>query len=127
MLLMDDDAMIEPACLETNYTFLTVLKEEYKDYTFAGAIMQLDKTWSQYERGAQWNEGYINALRHKVDMREPINLLLNEEEQERVDYAGWWYACIPLSVIGRDNLPCPSSSTGMMLSTGCAREKGLSI
>ncbi len=107
VLLMDDDAMIEPACLETNYTFLTVLKEEYKDYTFAGAIMQLDKTWSQYERGAQWNEGYINALRHKVDMREPINLLLNEEEQERVDYAGWWYACIPLSVIGRDNLPLP--------------------
>lgn len=107
VLLMDDDAMIEPASLETNYTFLTVLKEEYKDYTLAGSILQLDKPWLQYEAGAQWNQGSIEALKHKVDLRDVKVLLLNEEEADKVEYAGWWYCCIPLSVIGKDNLPLP--------------------
>lgn len=107
VLLMDDDAMIEPASLETNYTFLTVLKEEYKDYTLAGSILQLNKPYLQYEAGAQWNEGAIEALKHKVDLRDVKVLLLNEDESEKVEYAGWWYCCIPLSVIDRDNLPLP--------------------
>lgn len=107
VLLMDDDAMIEPASLETTYVFLTVLKEEYKDYTLAGSILQLNKPYLQYEAGAQWNQGAIEALKHKIDLREVKNLLFNEEESERVEYAGWWYCCIPLSVIGKDNLPLP--------------------
>lgn len=107
VLLMDDDAMIEPASLETNFTFLTVLKEEYKDYTLAGSILQLNKPYLQYEAGAQWNQGAIEALKHKVDLRDVKVLLLNEDESEKVEYAGWWYCCIPLSVIDKDNLPLP--------------------
>lgn len=107
VLLMDDDAVIEPACLETTYNFLTVLRDEYQDYTMAGAIMQLDKPWRQYEEGAQWNQGAICALKYKKDMRKVKNLLANEDESEKVEYAGWWYACIPLSVIDKNNLPLP--------------------
>lgn len=107
VLLMDDDAMIEPASLETTYTFLTVLKDEYKDYTLAGSILQLNKPYLQYEAGAQWNEGAIEALKHKTDLRDVKILLRNEEETDKVEYAGWWYCCIPLSVIGKDNLPLP--------------------
>ena len=107
VLLMDDDALIEPACIETTYTFLSVLKEEYQDFTMGGSIMQLDKAYQQYEEGAQWNQGAIKALKHKVDMREVLQVLKNEEEVEKVEYAGWWYACIPLSVIQKDNLPLP--------------------
>lgn len=107
VLLMDDDAMIEPGSLETTYTFLSVLKEEYKDYTLAGSIIQLNKPYLQYEEGAQWNEGGIQALKHKVDLRDVKVLLLNEDESEKVEYAGWWYCCIPLSVISKDNLPLP--------------------
>ena len=107
VLLMDDDAMIEPACLETTYTFLTVLKEEYKDYTMGGSIIQLDKSYLQFEEGAQWNVGNIKALKHKVDLRDMMNLLKNEDESEKVEYTGWWYCCIPLSVINKENLPLP--------------------
>ncbi len=107
VLLMDDDAMIEPASLEVTYSFLSVLKEEYQDYTLAGSIIQLNKPYLQYEEGAQWNQGAIEALKHKVDLREVKVLLLNEDESEKVEYAGWWYCCIPLSVISKENLPLP--------------------
>lgn len=107
VLLMDDDAMIEPGALETTYVFLTLLKEEYRDYTMAGSILQLNKPWLQYEEGAQWNTGAIIALKHKVDLREMEILLKNEDESEKVEYAGWWYCCIPMSVIDKDNLPIP--------------------
>ena len=103
----DDDAMIEPASLEVTYSFLSVLKEEYQDYTLAGSIIQLNKPYLQYEEGAQWNQGAIEALKHKVDLREVKVLLLNEDESEKVEYAGWWYCCIPLSVISKENLPLP--------------------
>ena len=35
VLLMDDDAVIQPHSLEVNYVFLSLLKEEYKDYVMA--------------------------------------------------------------------------------------------
>ncbi len=107
VLLMDDDAMIEPSSIETTYIFLSLLKEEFKDYTMAGSIIQLDKPYRQYEEGAQWNKGKIQALKYKVDLRDVKVLLKNEEETEKVEYAGWWYCCIPLSVINKENLPLP--------------------
>lgn len=106
VLLMDDDAVIEPHCLETNYVFLSLLKKEYKDFVVAGAIMREDEPNIQYEAGARWNRGGIEALRHYVDMKKLENLLRNEEE-EPAEYTGWWYTCYPLSIIDKNNLPLP--------------------
>lgn len=106
VLLMDDDAVIEPHCLETNYVFLSLLKKEYKDFVVAGAIMREDEPNIQYEAGARWNRGNIEALRHYVDMRKLSNLLRNEKE-EPAEYTGWWYTCYPLSIIDKNNLPLP--------------------
>ena len=116
VLLMDDDAVIEPHCLETNYVFLSLLKKEYKDFVVAGAIMREDEPNIQYEAGARWNRGNIEALRHYVDMRKLSNLLRNEKE-EPAEYTGWWYTCYPLSIIDKNNLPLRCSSTEMMWST----------
>lgn len=107
VLLMDDDAVIEPACLETNYLFLSLLKPEYRDYVIGGGILRLDQPYIQYESGAQWNRGDIVALRHFLDLRKPENLLINELENETAEYTGWWYTCIPLTAIENDNLPLP--------------------
>ena len=107
VLLMDDDALLEPAALETNYIFLTLLKKEYRSHLIGGAILRLDRPYMQYESGALWNRGDILALRHFVDLREPENLLINEQEEEAAEYTGWWYTCIPLAEIDSDNLPLP--------------------
>lgn len=107
VLLMDDDAVIQPHSLEVNYVFLSLLKEEYKDYVMAGSIMRIDEPNVQYELGARWNRGNIVAQRHYLDMRKLKNLLLNEEEEEPAEYTGWWYTCYPLSTLDKNNLPLP--------------------
>lgn len=87
--------VIQPHSLEVNYVFLSLLKEEYKDYVMAGSIMRIDEPNVQYELGARWNRGNIVAQRHYLDMRKLKNLLLNEEEEEPAEYTGWWYTAIP--------------------------------
>ena len=68
--------------------------------------MREDEPNIQYEAGARWNRGNIEALRHYVDMRKLSNLLRNEKE-EPAEYTGWWYTCYTLSIIDKNNLPLP--------------------
>ena len=107
VLLMDDDAVIEPHSLEVNYVLLSLLREEYREYVVAGSIMRLDEPNIQYELGARWNRGNIVAQRHFMDMRKLENLLENESEEEVSEYTGWWYTCYPLSALDKNNLPLP--------------------
>lgn len=106
ILLMDDDAMIAPASLERNYVFLTVLKPEYREYVIGGALLRLDEPTLQYESGARWNRGNIEALKMDYDLSVPEDVVCNEVE-EPVEYVGWWYSCIPVSQIQKYELPLP--------------------
>lgn len=107
ILLMDDDATISSAAVEVNYLLLSYLKEEYFAHTIGGKLMVLDTPYMQYEVGALWNEGNIIALKNDKDIRKLDLLLDSEVEDEKVEYQGWWYCCIPLREIGKDNLPLP--------------------
>lgn len=106
LLIMDDDASISISAIEKTYLMLSYLKEEYFGYTIGGELLKLDKKYIQYEAGACWNKGYIKALKHLYDLRDLKNVINNEIE-EKNDYAGWWYCCIPLREINMDNLPLP--------------------
>lgn len=106
ILLMDDDVVIEPGAIERMYVYLTLLKPQYFEYMLGGALMRLDAPWIQYESGAIWNDGDMIANHHNLDMQEIYNCLINEEES-RQDYVGWWYACIPVSLIREIKLPIP--------------------
>lgn len=107
VVMMDDDAVILPASIERTYALLTLLKERYVDYTIGGALMRLDTPYIQYEAGGQWNSGNIQALHHNWDMRNKMLVLKNELENECVEYTGWWYSCIPVKMIKRQQLPLP--------------------
>lgn len=106
ILIMDDDAVIEPSAIEKTYIFLKVLKKEYWDYTIGGGLLRENTPWIQYESGAVWNRGKIQAGKHHLDMSEMKDLLHNEQE-ETVEYAGWWYSCIPVEQIKKYGLPLP--------------------
>lgn len=107
VLLMDDDATISSAAIETNYLLLAYLKPEYFGYTVGGKLLVLGHPYNQFEVGAQWNEGNIIALKNDRDIRLKKEVLDSEREDETVEYQGWWYCCIPLQEIGPDNLPLP--------------------
>lgn len=106
ILLMDDDAMIAPASLERNYVFLSLLRPEYKEYVLGGALIRLDQPVIQYESGARWNRGNIRALKHDYDLSTVADIVRNEEE-EPIEYVGWWYSCIPVQQILEKQYPLP--------------------
>lgn len=106
ILIMDDDAVIEPSAIEKTYTFLTVLKKEYWGDTIGGGLLRENTPCIQYESGAVWNRGRIEARKHHLDMSDFKELLKNEQE-EKIEYAGWWYSCIPVEQIRTYGLPLP--------------------
>ena len=106
MLLLDDDAIIEPASIEKTYCLLVTLKEKYYNSLVGGSLLRQDMEKVQYELGAKWNRGRLVANKGQLDMSKLRNLLLNEED-EATEYTGWWYTCIPMENIRKEGLPLP--------------------
>lgn len=107
VLLMDDDAIVNSEAIEMTYALLSLIKPEYKTYVIGGGLLRQDIPYLQYEAGAQWNYGKINACNHNLDLRDYRNVLFNESEGNTIDYNGWWYCCFPLPRIKKANLPLP--------------------
>lgn len=107
VLLMDDDVIIDTASVLRTAAVLMLLKKEYSSAFIGGAMLRMDKPYMQAESGAVWNGGKIEALKSNIDVRKWENCLENEKEDKKVDYAGWWYCCMPVSVICSRNLPMP--------------------
>ncbi len=106
VIFMDDDADICSESIRRTYAMLALLRPEYREYFIGGALLRSECGYIQHENGAKWNGGKNIFAGRGLDMRQPENLVANELDQD-VDYAAWWYCCIPASVIGRDNLPIP--------------------
>lgn len=105
-ILMDDDAFIDSAIITRLVQFLSFLKTEYNDSIVAGAMLRKDLTYMQVESGATWNKGIIKSNGHGLDLRQSINVLINNMEEE-ADYAAWWFCTIPISYINNENLALP--------------------
>lgn len=106
VLLMDDDVIIEPNALEKTIQFLKLLRPEYADLHIAGGMLDIDRPAVQHEATARWGKGVVHPLKSGLDLSEAASLSQNERE-EPSDYAGWWYLCMPLSLVKPDNLPLP--------------------
>lgn len=106
IIFMDDDIEIEAETLLRTYRLLCVLKDEYKDYFLAGAMLRLDNPMIQHENGALWNGGRCHFINRGFDLSDFSKVVKNENEQRR-DYAAWWYCCVNMDIIREDNLPLP--------------------
>lgn len=103
---MDDDIVLDPRILLRTILFLSVLKEEYKDYFLGASMLRLDKVYTQEEAGGLNIHGMYKACKKGLDLRKRKMLIQNEKE-EKTDYCAWWYSCMPLSVVKKIGLPLP--------------------
>lgn len=107
VLIMDDDVVINPHAIELLMTFLSIRKDDYDDMTVGGAMLLLSEPYMQFEAGARWVNMCGTANHGLFNLKEPIKVLVNEEENIPVDYFAWWFCCYPVSIIRDDNLPLP--------------------
>lgn len=110
VLLMDDDAVIEPDAVVRTYGLLATLKEEWKDITVGGGMMREELPHILRSAGEKWKDGYVVQPQRDLDVREfaqAAHNYLTKTGYEAKWYSGWWYCCFSLNVVRRDNLPLP--------------------
>ncbi|AEF85579.1 hypothetical protein TREPR_2536 [Treponema primitia ZAS-2] len=104
-LLMDDDIIFDAETLAKTVSFLRVIRPEHKDLCIGASMLRLDLPFLQHEAGGVWR-GKCVSVKHNLDLRS-IDSVLENEVEEKIDYQGWWYMCMPLSVVDQYKLPLP--------------------
>jgi len=106
VILLDDDAMIEPEVMKRTILFLMCLKEQYKSYCISGAMLYQEYPCIQHSSGEAWINGIGVRRKANYNLANFDEVILNEVE-ESIDYAGWFYCVMPLSEIEKRGLPLP--------------------
>lgn len=106
IILMDDDACIEPYVVERTLCFLKNLKKEYYDSMIGGALLSKENMGLQLENGSYFTKEKSIKINQKFDMRY-LKPVVNNENEHDINYCGWFYSCIPAMFINSNNLPLP--------------------
>ncbi|MBI9100220.1 MAG: glycosyltransferase [Spirochaetaceae bacterium] len=77
---MDDDVTIEPESLYRTVSFLSLLKEEYREAFLSGSMLRMDTPWILHENTAEWTGVLIKSRNKGLDLRNRDNILNNESE-----------------------------------------------
>lgn len=106
VLLMDDDISFEPEILVKTIQLLKILPQNSKPLIIGGQMLLEDDPTIQYEAGALYKKGRLWANGRGFDLSS-LEVLLKNQQQQRIDYNAWWYCCIPLNSIRNKGLPLP--------------------
>ncbi len=106
IILMDDDIILSTDVLERTYHFLQFIDEDHRDMMVGGEMFMLNLRYKQFEAGATWRGTQVTFYNKMWDMRRQDTVACNEDENP-INYSGWWYSVIPVSIIKEDNLPLP--------------------
>lgn len=110
VLLMDDDAVVEPDALVRIYGFLATVREEWKNITLGGTMLREDFPYMLFCAGEWWENGLIKRPEMNLDIRDRSVATcpyLTETGHEKDRYSGWWCCCYSLETVREDNLPIP--------------------
>ena len=106
IILMDDDAVLEPEAFIRCAALLSFLRDEFRNCCISGAMLDLDKPYIQNEAGSHYLNGQPVPLGCDTDLR-TRSQVINNEKLYSADYAGWWWACYSLKTVRENNLPLP--------------------
>jgi len=105
VLLLDDDAIVEPESVFRTATFFSLAKEEF---AVGGAMLDLLRPTEMYEAG-----GFVLPWRLGVGGRgrdlslESADNVLSLADPRYPHYNAWWFFACPLSLVSRLGLPLP--------------------
>ena len=105
-IFMDDDIKLIPQVIERTVQFLSFIKDKFADSIIPGAMLKSDYPNIQHEFGAQWNN-IPTPQRTSFDLLKIKSLTDNDKEDTQIDYAGWWYSCMPIQALKKIGLPMP--------------------
>ena len=94
-LFMDDDASCEVESIKRTLSFLEYSTQSTQ--CVAGAMLREAEAFRQHENGARF-DGLCRPNKCGLDLRYIHDLLVNEEE-EHIDYGGWWFFAFPIKDI----------------------------
>lgn len=106
MVLMDDDILFELEVLERTYTFLLMLKNEFRNAFLGAAMLMSNKPSIQHAAGETDDLVGIHFDKRYLDLTNLNTILLNELEVGS-NYLGWWYCAIPRKVFETKGLSYP--------------------
>ena len=108
VILMDDDVEFHPETLEQMTVFMALLSNDFDDSWFSAAMLPISKDapYMQYEMGASWIGRKIINSKTGVDIRRKETLLDNMDNDD-IQYGAWWCLCMPVSVVEKQGLPYP--------------------
>lgn len=110
ILLMDDDVVFFPDSFRRLYTMLMLAKPEFEEHFISGAMLEITQQNIQHEDIGVFS---LNGTHGPAKPRYDLNLWSSVVRNEVLippdvhQYGGWWYCCIPVKYIRRDNLPIP--------------------
>lgn len=109
IIFMDDDIQLYPAVLERTYYLLQLLKPEYQKAILGAGNLLLESPNIQQETGALYKDVtmYIGRANHKFFDLNKTDAVAANEVINHTNYTGWWYACIPKTIVNEFNLPMP--------------------
>ena len=110
VLLMDDDAVVDPEAVVRTYGFLSTLKEDWKDVTVGGVLMDENHPKRLIAFGEWWERGHFQHTLGGQDVSSysaASDRSFTAADNEFKLYSGWWFCCYSLNTVREDNLPLP--------------------
>lgn len=106
IMMMDDDISLNPDSLLRTFAMLRLLKAEHKEAFIGGHMLKIDAPYIQSEAADHWNIVAHHPVKYNYNL-ESMNFLLKNEIEDKINYFGWWYCCMPIDIVTDVNLPLP--------------------
>lgn len=105
-ILVDDDAVADKETARRTIRILELLKEEKKNVSIGGAMFSFSSPSVVYEAGAYAGKSKLRFPKSNIEIADKSGLL-NFTAKAEINYCGWWYCCVPVSVIEKSGLSMP--------------------
>lgn len=106
IFVMDDDITLLPEVVNKTVSFISCLKDEYKEGWLGYSMLPNSNPTMQYELGTTWNGVRMRLNNRGLDLTSVDNVLHNQINNN-YNYSAWWSLIMPTTVLDKYGYPFP--------------------